>query len=214
MIDRVLDFVSGFDLPTAVVSVILGFLLKMVWDVVSSGLRRRRQAIQDDLEWYRELRALARRIALAHAVTKTYTDKFDVDREEMEMPDAESDASIPDEAAEHMEELLEGQREAAFNRHLVQMDVLYEELLTHVSTTDVDLSDEMREEIENLLFHTFMGSLNKFDVPEDYKMPAEEGAEDIVELCDETIEELEKELSVWRVVLTRVPVMGRTATNP
>ncbi|AWB28444.1 hypothetical protein [Halococcoides cellulosivorans] len=214
MIDPVINLVSRFDLPTAVVSVILGFLLKMVWDVVSSGLKRRRQAVRDDLEWYHELRALARRIALAHAVTKTYTDKFDVDREEMDMPDVESDSSIPEEAAEHMEELFERHQEAAYNRQLEQMDILYDELLTHVSTTDVDLSDEMREEIENLLFHTFMGSLNKFEVPEDNKMPAEKGAEVIVEMCDDTIDEMEKSLSVGKIALSRLLILTRSVTNP
>lgn len=206
MIDRLTQFTSEIDLPMAIISVILGVVLKMAWDVTAAGLQRRRQAFRDNLAWYRELRTLARKIAFSHAVTKTYTDKFDIDidGDDVEVGDVGSEEPIPDEAAEHLHDLLEGHREAAHSKHRAEMEVLYEELLSHVATADIELDDELTEEIETLLFHAFMGSLLKFDVPEDYQMPAEERAETIVEMCDGKIEELEAELPVWRGGLSRL----------
>jgi F0F1-type ATP synthase membrane subunit b/b' len=205
MIGGILDFVSGINPSTAIISVIVGFVLKAVWDVLTSNLRRRRQDIRDEIGWYRELRALARQIVIATSVTR-FNSKMpeDAGDELLDRYKNNVDGEIDHKVTDIIDELVEEKKDSVSKRQETRMESLYEELLNHLSTRDIELEDGVLGEVLDLFYFTHMMSPRQVDLSELEKTPAEESGERVAAICNLRIDELKSELSIWGAFVSRI----------
>ncbi|TKX35134.1 hypothetical protein EXE51_15785 [Halorubrum sp. CGM5_25_10-8B] len=205
MIGSLLDFLSALDLLTAIISVILGFILKMVWDVVSFRLRRRRQSIRDDIKWFRELRTLARQIVIATRVTRSNSNVTeDAGDEFLDLIEGNEDVELDEEMREVVTEFVQEAKDSALERQEMRMESLYEELLTHVATRDIELEDGELDYVLDLLHFTHLMPLNSVELSNKEKTPAEETGKRVTVICELRIEDLESDLSLWRSIVSRI----------